>query len=99
MDVLAEEDVRTQIDMPPFHAVLDQRGNRGERQRGLRNVISRIRLDFHRELFTLLRGRVRADEHTVAARFIGSLDDKLVEILEHVFPIFLLPAKERGHVR
>ena len=50
------------------------------------------------ELRALRRGGVRADQHAVAAGFVGGLDHQLVEILEHVLAVGIAPAEIGRHV-
>ncbi len=55
--------------------------------RRLRDVVARIGLDALAELFALLGGAVRADQHAVAARFAHGLDDVFIQMRQHVLAL------------
>ena len=78
-------------------AVDDHRGAR-QRQGGLGDVVARVGGNGLGERLAF-RGRgVRADQHAVAAGFVDRLDDQLVEVLQDVAALPVLPADVRRHV-
>src|SRR5262245_61589675 len=65
----------------------------------LSDEVSRIVLALRRELSALLRARLMAHEHSVSAGLVCALDDKLVEIVEHVSSIRRAITNVRWHIR
>src|SRR5207247_2479487 len=84
----------TKIDVPALQMIPDQCRHSGKRQRRLRNIVSRIRLDLRGKCFALLESGMRADEHAISASFVGSLYDQLVEIFQNVLAVLVAKAKE-----
>ncbi len=80
--------------MARLQAVADEAWGTGEIERGLRDVVAWIGLDAARELLALRGGRVRPDQHSVAAALAHGLDDELVEIREDVFALFVFGQQE-----
>src|SRR4029453_4313845 len=64
---LRRQNVRPQVDVARRKPVLDERGARGKRERGLRNILLGRRQDTFPERGELGRGGARADQHPVAA--------------------------------
>src|SRR5579871_3212411 len=81
--------------MTRLKTIADETWRTGEVERGLRDVIARIGLDLASELFTLLCGGVRTDEHAVAAALAHGFYNELVEIGECVAS-FILLSHEKG---
>ena len=84
--------------MAALEVFVDDGGHAGQGEGGLRDVVARGGGDAGGEIFALGEGGVRADEHAIAAAFVGSLDDEFVEIFEHVLAIRIAPAEIGGNV-
>ena len=69
--------------------VFDEAGRPRQRQRGLRDVVSRVGFDPVPEVLALGRGALRADQHPVAPGFADRLHHDLVEVIEHVRAILV----------
>ena len=84
MHLAPDQAERPQVDVPRRQPlVLEGRAGR-ERQRRLGDEVGRIRLDPLGIGRDLLLGRLRPDQHPVAARAVHLLDHQLLEVLEHV---------------
>ena len=83
--VRARQHERPQVHVARRNAALERRRAGRKRERRLGDVIGRIGLDLGGEFLALRGGRMRADQHAVAARAVDLLDDQLVEPLDHVF--------------
>src|SRR5690606_9680358 len=81
--IVSIDDVRAQIDVASLDAVFDNGGNTGEGEGRLSDVVAGIGNDSPREVFLLFLGGVRSDDHAVAARFVGGLDDKFLDVRKH----------------
>src|SRR5262245_47980001 len=80
IDILAIENVRAQIDMPPGKLLIDNHRRAGKSQGGLRYVVARIGLNPSRELPALILHAVRADQHTIAAGLVDCFHDQLIQM-------------------
>src|SRR5262245_13026382 len=80
IDVLAIENIRAQIDMPPGKLLIDNHRCAGKSQGGLRYVVTRIALNPSREFPTLILHAVRADQHTIAAGLVDCFHDQLIQV-------------------
>src|SRR5438067_1087014 len=87
----------SEIDVARREALLDERRAGGKRERRLRDVVRRIRLDAQAKRFDLAFLRRRADQHAVAARALHLLHHQLGKLLEHELQILRPLALPGGH--
>ena len=84
--------------MPRRHVAADKGWAGRDGQRRLCNIVARISLDQAGEFLLLFFGRVRPDQHAVAARFIGRLDDQFMQMRQHVLAVFRVAALPGRHI-
>ena len=84
--------------MPRRNAAVERGRTGRKRQRRLRDVIVGGSLQLGGEHLALRRGRVRSDQHSVAAGAVDFLDHELVEPLQHESEHFRFAATIGRHV-
>ena len=94
---VAAEHERPEVDVAAFEVVVDERGVPGQRHHLLRDVAPRVGLDPLAHRLALGVGGRRSDQHPVAARLGHRLHHQLVEAVEHVGPLVLVPQEVGGH--
>src|SRR6202040_4002653 len=67
VDFLTVKNVRPEVHVTPLEMIADQGRHAGQGQRGLSDVVTRIRGNPAGEILALFGGGVRAYQHTVAA--------------------------------
>ena len=75
------------------------RGMARERNRRLRDVVARLGLDLFAERLNLVLGRLRANQHAVAAGFVRGLDDEFFHVFQNVFFVGFFVREVGVHVR
>jgi hypothetical protein len=97
--VRAGQDERAKVDVASTQLTVDERRVAGERDRRLRDVVTRVLHDQAPELAALGGGRSRADQHAVAARLVDSLHHQLLKVVQDVGEVCPLGGVVGGHVR
>ena len=96
--MLAGEHERPQVDVARGDAAFDERRATRQRERGLRDVASRVGLDRASEILDLLAGRSRADQHAVAAGAVHLLDHQVLHVGQRVRQVVGVAAHVGRHV-
>ena len=89
------EDEGAEVDVARLELAVDEAGSAGEVEDGLGDEVGRVGADLLGVLLALLGGRVRADEHSVAAGLADALDDEVLQVVQRVFEVFG-PTAETG---
>lgn len=84
--------------MARHDAAVAERWAGGERQRRLSNELIGMRVELGCEPLDLGSGRVRADQHAIAARAIHFLDHQFGQVPQHIAKCLGLAAAPGGHV-
>jgi hypothetical protein len=74
-----------------LEAAINETGRTRERQRGLGDVVARVRQDRLAEFIALLGRTMRADQHPVAARLADRLDHELIQVVEDIAALLFVP--------
>ena len=80
--LFAAENIRAQVDVSTLGSPVAIGGRAGQEHDRLRDVSSRVRQNRRPEFLKLLFGGVRANDHSVAAAFVGRFHHQLVQIFQ-----------------
>src|SRR5215471_8923452 len=92
------EHERAQVEVARGDALVDVGRARGERERGLGDVVPRVGAYTLAERLDRFVAGGRSDQHAVAARPLHFLDDELRQVLEHVAQVVGIAQLPGGHV-